>query len=157
LRQIAATLQHCNTATLQHYNTATLRHCNTLPCHVATFDITTTTTKQGTCDAYPPARDFAGYYMGAFKKTAQRGAPAALMCAYNALYGIPACASPVNNALVRAEWGWDGFVISDCGAVSMISSTHNYTHDPNATMAAAMNQGGVDVNCGSGTPPFYTK
>ena len=39
-----------------------------------------------------------------------------------------------------------GFVISDCGAVNGITASHNYTHSPDATVAAAMNQGGGDVN-----------
>ena len=111
---------------------------------------------RATLDNSPPARDFAGYYMAAFKTTAQRGAPAAIMCAYNALYGVPACASPLNNEIARGAWGWDGFVISDCGAVDGIQGSHNYTQDSNATIAAALNQGGVDVNCG-GSPAYYAQ
>ena len=38
---------------------------------------------RGTFDSSPPARDFAGYYMAAFKTVAQRASPAAIMCAYN--------------------------------------------------------------------------
>jgi beta-D-xylosidase 4 len=111
---------------------------------------------RGTFDASPPARDFAGYYMQAFKTVAQRAAPAAIMCAYNAIYGVPACASPINNGIVRDEWGWDGMFISDCGAISGIEGSHNYTHNPNETIAAALNQGGVDVNCGSGAVYYPT-
>jgi hypothetical protein len=40
----------------------------------------------------------------------------------NALYGTPACASPVNNDLARGEWGWDGFVISVRGMGSCLES-----------------------------------
>ena len=32
-------------------------------------------------------------------------------------YGVPACGSPINNDLVRGQWGWDGALISDCGAI----------------------------------------
>jgi len=42
-------------------------------------------------------------------------------------YGIPACASPINNAIVREEWQWggglhgdEGWFVSDCGAVGGI-------------------------------------
>jgi beta-glucosidase-like glycosyl hydrolase len=112
---------------------------------------------RSTFDASPPARDFGGYYLSAFRAVAQRAAPAAIMCAYNALYGAPACASPVNNDVARAEWGWDGFVISDCGAVEGIKASHNYTQSDAATIAMALNQGGVDVNCGGGSPPYYTR
>jgi beta-glucosidase-like glycosyl hydrolase len=111
---------------------------------------------RGTFDASPPARDFGGYYLEAFRTVAQRAAPAAIMCAYNALYGIPACASPVNNEVARAAWGWDGFVISDCGAINGIAGSHHYTNTTSTTIAAALNQGGVDVNCG-GSPPYYTR
>ena len=75
---------------------------------------------RGTFDSYPPARDFSGYYMQAFKTVAQRASPAATMCAYNAIFGIPACASPINNDIVRDEWGWDG--------VSQSTHTHPRTH-----------------------------
>eukprot|EP00040_Diaphanoeca_grandis_P037541 m.245586 g.245586 ORF g.245586 m.245586 type:complete len:1015 (+) comp33837_c3_seq28:144-3188(+) len=112
---------------------------------------------RGNFDAYPTQRDFSGYYMGAFKAVAQRAQPAAIMCAYNAIYGEPSCASTINNDIARDEWGWDGFVISDCGAVSGIQVAHHYTNDPNATIAAALNQGGVDVNCGDSNPTFYTQ
>ena len=111
---------------------------------------------RSTFDASPPARDFAGYYMAGFQQVAQRAAPAAIMCAYNALFGVPSCANRANNEIARDAWGWDGFVISDCGAVSGIMGSHNYTHSASATIAAAMNQGGVDVNCGS-SPPYYTQ
>ena len=50
------------------------------------------------------------YYMQAFKTIAQRAAPAAIMCAYNALYGQPACANDVTNEVARAVWGWEGMV-----------------------------------------------
>ena len=40
--------------------------------------------------------------------------------------------------------------ISDCGAINGIQGSHNYTHNANDTVAAALNQGGIDVNCGSG-------
>lgn len=74
---------------------------------------------RGTFDASPPARDFADYFMSGFKTVARRGQPAAVMCAYNAIYGTPACASPINNDIVRDSWGWDGFFISDwCVTVS---------------------------------------
>ena len=80
---------------------------------------------------------------------AQRASPAAIMCAYNALYGVPACANKANNEIAREGWGWDGFVISDCGAVQGITNSHQYTHSPDETIAAAMNQG-VCVGGGGG-------
>lgn len=73
------------------------------------------------------------------------------MCAYNAAYGIPACASPINNLVLRQQWGFNGWVISDCDAIEIINTSHNYTHSDPETAHAALVQGGTDVNCG----PFY--
>jgi beta-glucosidase-like glycosyl hydrolase len=37
------------------------------------------------------------------------------MCSYNAAYGKPTCASDeMNNQMVRSDWDWDGFFVSDC-------------------------------------------
>jgi beta-glucosidase-like glycosyl hydrolase len=62
----------------------------------------------------------------------------------------------VNNEVARGDWGWDGFIISDCGAIDGISGSHKYTNTPSTTIAAGLNQGGVDVNCG-GSPAYYNK
>ena len=35
------------------------------------------------------------------------------MCAYPAAFGVPSCAQPFNNVVLREEWGWDGFVPPD--------------------------------------------
>ena len=43
-------------------------------------------------------------------------------------------------------------VISDCGAVDGIQHSHNYTHNFSSTIRAALNGGGVDVNCGQFYP-----
>ena len=53
--------------------------------------------------------------------------PAAIMRAYNALYGVPACANTANNEIARDGWGWDGFVISDCGAVRQVRTPRRST------------------------------
>eukprot|EP01044_Picomonas_judraskeda_P007542 COSAG03_NODE_814_length_5756_cov_5.017324_9_plen_46_part_00 len=42
------------------------------------------------------------------------------MCAYNAIYGIPACASPINNAITRGEWGWDGVSTLSLGVLDLL-------------------------------------
>ena len=40
---------------------------------------------------------------------------ASIMCSYNAAYGKPTCANnEMNNQMVRSDWGWDGFFVSDC-------------------------------------------
>jgi beta-D-xylosidase 4 len=71
------------------------------------------------------------------------------MCSYNAVNGIPSCANGFfNNEVARNQWGWDGFMVSDCGAIDNIQNEHHYTSDENATIKVAI-EGGTDVNCGS--------
>ena len=92
--------------------------------------------------------------MKAFEIVAQRAKPEAIMCSYNAAYGIPSCAHPINNALVRGEWGWEGFFISDCNAIEHFCG-HNYSKGQQGpgsagpNVQAALVQGGIDYNCGS--------
>ena len=46
-----------------------------------------------------------------------------VMGAYSALYGIPDCASSfLLNNMLRTNWGFEGYVVSDCGAIGDISS-----------------------------------
>jgi beta-glucosidase-like glycosyl hydrolase len=69
------------------------------------------------------------------------------MCAYNAVNGVPACADAFHmQTIARERWGFEGFVVSDCGAVGGIMHEHNYTRTVEDTIAAAM-RAGVDLNC----------
>ena len=44
-----------------------------------------------------------------------------MMCSYNAVNGVPSCANgKFQNDLVREQWGWDGFIVSDCGVSSAL-------------------------------------
>ena len=44
------------------------------------------------------------------------------MCSYNAAYGKPTCADPMNNAIVRDVWGFDGLFVSDCTALELMQN-----------------------------------
>ena len=51
------------------------------------------------------------------KRPCAKGHVGAVMGAYNRVYGVPACASPfLLTDLLRRQWGFDGHVVSDCGA-----------------------------------------
>jgi beta-glucosidase-like glycosyl hydrolase len=49
-----------------------------------------------------------------------------VMCSYNAINGVPTCASPMLNSVLRGSWGFEGYVTSDTGAVDDIYSQHQY-------------------------------
>ena len=69
----------------------------------------------------PSARDLNETYLPAFKAAVMDGKVDSIMCAYNAIDGFPACA---NVALLhdhlRRDWGFQGYVVSDCGAIADI-------------------------------------
>ena len=72
-------------------------------------------------DASPPLSDFVDYYMPPFKAAVQRADVGAIRCSYNAAYGKPTCASDrMNNPMVRGDWGWEGFFVSDCTALELM-------------------------------------
>ncbi|GEM71990.1 glycoside hydrolase family 3 [Sphingomonas aquatilis NBRC 16722] len=100
-------------------------------------------------DVDPSPRDLEATYFPAFRRTITEGRAMSLMCAYNSIHGVPACASsPLINERLRRDWGFTGFTVSDCDAVGNISSYHHYRLDTAGGAAAAV-RGGTDVNCGS--------
>ncbi len=101
-------------------------------------------------DIHPSAKDLEETYLPAFRATITEGNAQSIMCAYNAVTGVPACA---NNDLLqnklRKQWGFKGFVVSDCGAVFDIyhSANHNYKKSPEEGVKAAF-EAGMDLICG---------
>ena len=66
----------------------------------------------------PPERDFYETYLPQFETAVREGHVGGVMGAYNALYGVPACANSfLLTDLLRKQWGFDGYVVSDCGAI----------------------------------------
>nr|WP_231621716.1 glycoside hydrolase family 3 C-terminal domain-containing protein [Sphingomonas sp. 37zxx] len=95
------------------------------------------------------AQDLEASYLPAFRAAVTEGAAQSLMCAYNAIGGVPACANaPLLIDRLRGDWGFTGLTVSDCGAVGNIDQFLHYRPD-SASAAAAALQGGTDLNCGS--------
>ena len=71
-----------------------------------------------------------------------------IMCAYNAVDGVPACASKfLLQDTLRDAWKFQGYVTSDCGAVGDISEGHKFAPDNEHGSALAV-QAGTDTTCG---------
>lgn len=97
----------------------------------------------------PSPRDMEATYLPAFRRTVTEGGARSLMCAYNSIHGVPACAA--SGLLVdrlRKDWGFRGFTVSDCDAVSNIHLFQHYRLDAAGAAAAAV-RGGNDLNCGT--------
>ena len=86
-------------------------------------------------------------YLPGFRAAVVEGKAGSIMCAYNAINGEPACANEyLLQDRLRAAWGFQGYVVSDCGAVRDIFSGHHYR--PTLPQAAAISViRGMDNEC----------
>lgn len=96
-------------------------------------------------------RDLWETYLPAFKTLVQEAKVKEVMCAYNRFEGEPCCGSNrLLTQILRDEWGFDGVVVSDCGAVSDFWQKRKHETHPDAASASAdavLN--GTDVECGN--------
>ncbi len=109
-----------------------------------------------TFDAVINPRDLEETYLPAFRKTVVDGHVKSVMCAYNAIDGHAACANPMLlKEHLREAWGFQGFVVSDCGAITDVTAGH---HDaPDIVGAAALSlKAGTDLSCSIWEPGFNT-
>jgi beta-glucosidase len=98
------------------------------------------------------AHDLEDTYLPAFRATVMEGKVRSLMCAYNAVDGQPACANPMLlEQHLRQDWGFKGYVVSDCGAAADIylppGAGHHYAPSREKAVADAF-EAGMDVICG---------
>ncbi len=101
-------------------------------------------------DAEPSARDLYETYLPQFQAAVEKGHVGGVMGAYSALYGIPDCASSfLLTDLLRKQWGFEGYVVSDCGAIADISSAraHHYAKTTEEAAADAV-KAGCNLTCG---------
>ncbi|MGD0898643.1 MAG: glycoside hydrolase family 3 C-terminal domain-containing protein [Thermoguttaceae bacterium] len=108
-----------------------------------------------TFDAAVSPRDLAETYLPAFKACVREGKAASVMAAYNRLNGEACCASPtLLEDTLRREWGFEGYVVSDCGAIDDFHKHHKVA--ATAAEAAAMAvRNGCDLTCDLACPCSY--
>lgn len=100
-------------------------------------------------DAVAPKKDFYETYLPAFKALVTEGDVECVMCAYNQVYGVPSCGSDLLlQETLRQEWGFQGHVVSDCGAIEDFHTQHKLSEDAPESAAWAL-KAGTDVNCGN--------
>ena len=97
-----------------------------------------------------PERDLWETYLPAFKALVQEGDVAEIMCAYQRIDGQPCCSQTrYEQQILRDEWGFDGLITSDCGAIrDFLPRWHNTAKDGAEASAQAV-LAGTDVECGS--------
>lgn len=100
-------------------------------------------------DAKVSEKDLRETYLPAFEYVIRNAKVAGVMSAYNAVNGVPVCANGrLQQDILREEWGFTGYTVSDCGAIADISERHHYTATKVQAAAAAL-RAGCDLNCGS--------
>jgi beta-glucosidase len=94
--------------------------------------------------------DLEDTYMPAFRAAVTEGHARSVMCAYNSIDGAPACANTMLlRDHLRNDWHFDGYVVSDCGAVADVDTGHHYAPDMAHAAADAL-KAGTDLECGYG-------
>lgn len=100
-------------------------------------------------DARVSKKDLYETYLAAFKQCIDEAHPAAVMGAYNRVNGEACCASPtLLGEILREQFGFDGYILSDCGAIVDINRNHHITNTEAESAAYAVNCG-CALNCGS--------
>ncbi len=99
-------------------------------------------------DAKASEKDMRETYLPAFKATVQEAKAESIMGAYNRTNGEACCASPtLLQKILRDEWGFQGYVVSDCGAIRDIHQYHKLVETEEEAPALAV-KAGCDLNCG---------
>jgi len=88
-------------------------------------------------------------YLPHFEAAIREGGAFSVMCAYNSVNGNPACMnSRLLDDILRKQWGFKGYVVSDCAAIQDIYLNHKRRPNAEEGVAAAI-KAGTDLNCGT--------
>jgi len=103
-------------------------------------------------DAVTSEQDLRETYLPAFKACVIEANAYSVMGAYNRYRGEACCASrKLLEQILRQEWQFDGYVVSDCGAIHDIYANHKIVATPEEAAALAVKTG-CDLNCGKMYP-----
>jgi beta-glucosidase len=99
--------------------------------------------------------DLEDTYLPAFRAAVTEAHAQSVMCAYNAIDGVPACANTMLlRDHLRNDWHFDGYVVSDCAAIADVNTGHHYAPDMAHAAADAL-KAGTDIECGFGNGQAY--
>lgn len=86
-------------------------------------------------------------YLPAFRTLVKDAGAYSVMGAYNMFRDIPCCANPYLYGILRNEWGFKGYIVTDCWAISDFYNFNHYAKDP-VEAAAQVIKAGTDLECG---------
>ncbi|MED6221697.1 hypothetical protein PIB30_057275 [Stylosanthes scabra] len=93
-------------------------------------------------------QDLEDTYQPPFRGCIQKGKASCLMCSYNEVNGVPACADADLLGMARNKWGFKGYITSDCDAVATVFEYQKYVKSEEDAVADVL-KAGVDINCGT--------
>lgn len=96
---------------------------------------------RGSCSASIDPRNMKEYYEPAFKPAFVKGGALSMMTSYNSINGTPAILHEDVNAVVKGEWGMDGFIVSDAGDLAGLVQDHGYYRTYKEAVAHAVKAG----------------
>jgi beta-glucosidase len=100
------------------------------------------------CNAVISEKALREYYFPAFKACITEGKAQSIMSSYNAINGVPSSANTwLLNTVLRDEWGFKGYVVSDCGAVANLEKSHHFVNSKTLAAKVAI-EAGLDLECG---------
>ncbi|UNK58381.1 glycoside hydrolase family 3 C-terminal domain-containing protein [Pseudoxanthomonas daejeonensis] len=100
-------------------------------------------------DVHPSRQDLYDTYLPAFEALVKEGDVYAVMGAYNRVYGESASASQfLLQDTLRRDWGFTGYVMSDCWAIRDIYTTHAIVATAEEAAALGVKKG-TELNCGN--------
>ncbi len=100
-------------------------------------------------NAVPSRTDLFDTYLPAFEAAVREGKVASVMSAYNAIDGVPAPANAfLLQKILRDKWGFEGHVVSDCGAVGDVAGGHKYASTLEEAASLSI-KAGTDLECGA--------
>lgn len=130
--------------------------------HYAAYDLENSgSTTRFNFNARVSLQDLSEYYLPPFQQCARDSKVGSIMCAYNAVNGVPACAdSYLMDTILRKHWNWtddNQYIVSDCDAVYYLGNAnggHRYKSSYAAAIGAAL-EAGCDNMCWAtgGTTP----
>lgn len=102
-------------------------------------------------DSEVTMQDLMDSYMPAFQSCVEKGRVSGLMCSLNAVNGKPACADDwLLNEVARKDWGFEGYITTDCDGYPQSYQYHNYSGSPEEGVRDML-RAGLDVDCAFGS------